>query len=59
MINKLTIVAEEADEALYWLKLLADAGLVAAVRLHPLIGEFNSILAMTVASIKTLRNSQT
>jgi four helix bundle protein len=58
MINKLKIVEEEADETLYWLDLLAAAGLIPIARLQPLIDEFDSILAMTVASIKTLRNSR-
>jgi four helix bundle protein len=55
MIAKLKIVEEEADETLYWLELLVEADLVPASRLKPLMEETNEILAMTVASIRTLR----
>jgi four helix bundle protein len=48
-------VEEEADETIYWLELLKDAGLVSETRLNDLIREANEITAMTVASIKTLR----
>ena len=54
VIAKLGIVEEEADETVYWLEMLADAELVPKSRLGALITEFNEILAMTVASIKTL-----
>lgn len=55
MINKLKIVEEEGDETLYWLDLLGEAGLVPSAQLAPLIQETNEIVAMAVASIKTLR----
>ncbi len=56
MINKLKIVEEEADETLYWLELLVEAGLMEQVRMAEIYKETNEILAMTVSSIKTLRN---
>jgi four helix bundle protein len=56
VIAKLGIVEEEADETVYWMEMLVDAKIVPAKRLGDLIAEFNEILAMTVASIKTLRN---
>ena len=56
MISKLGIVEEEADESVYWLELLADSKLVAPRRLVDLTREFNEILALTVASSKTLRS---
>jgi four helix bundle protein len=55
MIAKLKIVEEEADETLYWLELLVEANIVPETRLAPLMAETGEILAMTVASIKTLR----
>jgi four helix bundle protein len=55
VIAKLGVVEEEADETLYWLELAVDAGLVDPSRIEDLIDETNEILAMTVASIKTLR----
>lgn len=57
IINKLKIVEEEADETLYWLELLIEAGLMNEARLSGLMSETNEIIAMTVASIKTLRKS--
>lgn len=56
VVAKLGIVEEEADETVYWLEMLIDAGIVTESRLSELIGEVNEILAMTVASIRTLRN---
>jgi four helix bundle protein len=58
MIAKLKIVEEEADETLYWLELLVDGEIIPAARLEPLMKETDEILAMTVASIKTLRRRQ-
>jgi len=55
MIAKLSIVEEESDETLYWFELLAEAKIVAAEPLAPLMKEDDEITAMTVASIKTLR----
>ena len=55
MIAKLKIVEEEADETLYWLELLVEAEVMSKRRLRPLMVETDEILAMTVASIKTLR----
>lgn len=55
MVAKLAIVEEEADETLYWMELLVEASLVPEAKLIDLISETNEILAMIVASIKTLR----
>lgn len=57
MLNKLKIVEEEADETLYWLELLVKSEIVSAKKLAPLHQEVEEILAMTVSSIKTLRNN--
>jgi four helix bundle protein len=59
MIAKLGIVEEEADETLYWLELLIEAGLMSESRLAELMQETDEIVAMTVASIRTLRRSKT
>jgi four helix bundle protein len=56
VISKLGIVEEEADESIYWMELLIDGGFVPADRLKELLEETNQIVAMTVASIKTLRS---
>ncbi len=56
MLNKLKIVEEESDETEYWLELLVEAGLVHQNQIDSIYKETDEILAMTVASIKTLRN---
>jgi four helix bundle protein len=55
MIAKLSIVEEEADECLYWFELLIESGLVPRDRLEAVQKEASQLLAMTVASKKTLR----
>ena len=55
VIAKLALVEEEADESLYWLDLLAESGIITQEKLSSLAKETEEILAMTVASIKTLR----
>lgn len=56
MINKLKIVEEESDETQYWLELLTETKLVSPTQIASLYKETDEILAMTVASIRTLRN---
>ncbi|GMV85586.1 MAG: four helix bundle protein [Dehalococcoidia bacterium] len=56
MISKLAIVEEEADECIYWLELLARAGVVPLDSIAPLIREASQLVAMTVASKKKLRD---
>lgn len=56
MINKLKIVEEESDETAYWLEILVEANLISQEQISAIYKETNEILAMTVASLKTLRN---
>ena len=55
VIAKLAIVEEETDEALYWLELISDSGLMPTDRVADLKKEADELTAMVVASIKTLR----
>jgi four helix bundle protein len=55
VIAKLRIVEEEADESVYWMELLIESGLVPEATLSELLQETNEVVAMTVASIKTLQ----
>lgn len=55
MIAKLDIVLEEVDETQYWLEILVDSGLVSQSKLKSLQCETDEIIALTVASLKTLR----
>ncbi|MGQ0543589.1 MAG: four helix bundle protein [Blastocatellia bacterium] len=56
ILHKLFIVEEEADESLYWIELLIESKLVTEKKLWVLFNDINEIVAMTVASIKTLRS---
>lgn len=55
-ISKMGNVEEEADETLYWLELLVEAGKVKTSRVSDLIREGNEILAMVCASLNTARS---
>jgi four helix bundle protein len=55
MIAKLDIVLEEADETLFWLEIIIESELMPAARLGDLMAETIEIIAMTTASLKTLR----
>jgi four helix bundle protein len=55
VISKLAIVEEEADETIYWMEMLIESKIVQPSRLNLLMKESNEIVAMVVASIKTLR----
>ena len=59
VLHKLAIVEEEADECLYWMELLIEADIFPERLLLPLMQEVDEILAMTVASIKTVRSRTT
>lgn len=55
-IYKMGILEEEADETIYWLELLLEAGLKKLEDIRELLDEANQLLAMTVASIKTVKS---
>jgi four helix bundle protein len=56
VLAKLGIVEEEADESIYWMELLVDSNAILESQISGLKKEGNELIAMTVASIKTLRN---
>jgi four helix bundle protein len=56
MISRLSVVEEESDEVIYWIELLTEAGFVRAQKVESLRNEVHQIVAMSVASIKTLRS---
>ena len=57
-ISKMGTVEEESDEAVYWLEMLTEARVADPVNTKALIREGNEILAITVASIKTVRRNR-
>lgn len=54
-ISKMGTVEEEADESLYWMELLVEAGIVKSEKLGSLMKEADELLAITVASINTVK----
>lgn len=54
-VSKLGIVEEEADEAVFWIQLIAETGIIKPLLLEPLEKEAEQILAIMVASIRTAR----
>lgn len=55
MINKLKIVEEEVDETIYWLEVMLEVGILSSEEFYKLKKEACEIMAITVASIKTLK----
>ena len=56
-VGKMGIVEEEADETLFWLELIEESALLPGERLAELKQEANEIIAITVASIKSARQT--
>ncbi len=56
-IARIGIVAEEADEAVFWLELLIEAGIMPAKRLASLLKEARELTAIFSASAQTARRS--
>jgi four helix bundle protein len=52
---KLSIVVEEADEALYWLELVRDTGLIKLQWLPGILKEANELVAIMLTSRKTAK----
>jgi four helix bundle protein len=54
-VAKMGVVVEEADETVFWLELLAEAGIVAPTRLESLLTEAKELVAIFAASHRTSR----
>jgi four helix bundle protein len=54
-IAKTGISLEEADESMYWMELLQEAGILSSEQLKGLSKEANELVAIFTASIKTAR----
>jgi len=55
-IAKMGIVIEEADESIYWMEMLIEAGIMSQDDLNELISEANQLVAIFTASVKTARS---
>jgi four helix bundle protein len=54
-ISKIGVVAEETDESIFWLEMLADVGVFPLKRVADLINEANEMLAIFAASQLTAK----
>lgn len=54
-VCKMGIVEEEADESLFWMELLIEAGIVREKQLTPLMNEAGELVAIAVASQNTAK----
>ena len=57
-LSKLSVVVEEADESVFWLELIRDAGLVKPERLIDLLDEAEQIMKIMAASRKTAKQNR-
>jgi four helix bundle protein len=55
-VAKIGVVVEEADETVFWLEMLVEAGIIRANRMEPLLKEANELLAIFAASQRTARS---
>ena len=56
-IAKVGIAIEEADESLYWMELLIEAGFVKEEHLKPLMQEADEFIAILTSSVTTARSN--
>jgi four helix bundle protein len=56
-IAKAGISLEEADECLYWMEMLQEAGIVPAEKMKDLMKEADELVAIFTASIRTARTN--
>lgn len=54
-VSQLGIVLEEADETLFWLELVVDAGLVSSEKIREALNEANELVSIFVASLRTAK----
>jgi len=56
-ISKLGVVLEEADETLFWLEILVEAGIAVPNNTDLLEKEANELVAIFVASLRTAKSN--
>ncbi len=57
-VSKIGVVLEEADETLFWLELISEAGLTSSEKLYGLAKEAKELVAIFASSYQTARNRQ-
>src|SRR5580765_7010881 len=56
-IARIAIVAEEADEAVLWLELLTESGIISSDKTHSLLAEARELAAIFTASRQTAKKA--
>jgi four helix bundle protein len=56
-VAKISLSIEAADECLYWMELIIEAGIIPEERLTDLKREANELIAILIASAKTARTN--
>ena len=56
-ISKIGVVEDEADETVYWLELLIEAGVFPAAKVQELLDEANELTAIFAASGRTAKHA--
>jgi four helix bundle protein len=56
-VAKMGVVVEEADEAILWLELMTESGIVSSAKTELLLKEANELTAIFAASQRTARHS--
>jgi four helix bundle protein len=54
-ISKMSIVAEEADESVFWLEMMNETGLISVKKSENLLQEANELVAIFGASLRTAK----
>src|SRR5213595_3059295 len=57
-ISKISIVAEEADETLFWFELLVESELIKPAIVAPLMSECEELLKISSASLATAKRNR-
>ena len=59
MISKLEVALQELEETRYWIELLIEANVVSEKRTDSLTQELRELIAITVASVRTVKRRRT
>ena len=57
-IAKLGIVEEEADETVFWLEMIIEAGIFKKEKITPLLKEANEMVSIIVVSLKSVKGNK-
>jgi len=56
--SKISIVVEEADESVFWMEVMIEAGIITSEKIKKLMGEGNEILKVAASARKTVSENK-